>query len=258
MGGDCGAHHALRGWRPPELDKVTVEQWVDLYLAGATNKRESTLRRDRAVLRDYLLPTLAHVPIRQVRALDIKQIVEPLADRLAPATIRGIYGLIAATFRAAVEADVLSSSPCRGVKRPTEHPTKKRFLTIDELERLADAFDPDYRAFVIVKGTLGLRFSEMAGLRVGDVDFFRRTLSVQRTIAEVGGHLSEEEVKSPASRRTMSVPQFVSTSCRHTCEGVGPSRVTGSSSHLGAARSATRRSIAGHGHRPSALLVLTA
>lgn len=56
---------------------------------------------------------------------------------------------------------------------------------------------------------LGLRWSECAGLRVGDVDFLRRTLTVRQTIAEVEGRLIVSETKSRSSRRTLSVPTFL-------------------------------------------------
>ncbi len=58
-------------------------------------------------------------------------------------------------------------------------------------------------------GALGLRWSECAGLRVGDVDFLRRMLSVRQTIAEVEGRLIVAETKSRSSRRTLSVPAFL-------------------------------------------------
>jgi integrase len=40
---------------------------------------------------------------------------------------------------------------------------------------------------ILVAGVLGLRWSECAGLQIGDVNFLRRTLTVRRTIAEVEG-----------------------------------------------------------------------
>ena len=52
------------------------------------------------------------------------------------------------------------------------------------------------RAVILVAGVLGLRWSEAIGLRVGDVDFLRRTLTVRRTIAEVEGKFRIAETKA--------------------------------------------------------------
>ena len=67
----------------------------------------------------------------------------------------------------------------------------------------------EYRALVYVAGVLGLRWSEVAGLRVRHVDFLRRTLQVSETISEVDGVMRREDVKTPASMATLSVPATV-------------------------------------------------
>ncbi len=62
---------------------------------------------------------------------------------------------------------------------------------------------------VYVGGVLGLRWSEVAGLRLGRIDFQRGTLQVLETVAEVDGRLSVENVKTPASRATLTMPPRV-------------------------------------------------
>ena len=60
------------------------------------------------------------------------------------------------------------------------------------------------RPMIYLAGVLGLRWSEVVGLRVGRISFFRETLEVAETIAEVGGETISADVKSPASRRTLA------------------------------------------------------
>jgi len=67
----------------------------------------------------------------------------------------------------------------------------------------------EYRAMVYVGGVLGLRWSEVAGLRLGRIDFERRTVQVVETMAEVEGRLSVEDVKTRASRATLPMPPRV-------------------------------------------------
>jgi len=78
-----------------------------------------------------------------------------------------------------------------------------------ELERLSAAMRPQYAAMVYVAGVLGLRWSEIAALRVRHLDFLRRKLTVEDTIAEVSGRLLAATTKTPAGRRTLSVPPFL-------------------------------------------------
>jgi Protein of unknown function (DUF429) len=51
---------------------------------------------------------------------------------------------------------------------------------------------------VYLAGVLGLRWSEVIGLRVGAIDFLRRSVDVTVTVAEVEGLLIED---APLSRR---------------------------------------------------------
>jgi integrase len=113
-----------------------------------------------------------------------------MVAELSPATVRTNYGVLRAVLVAAVEADLIGRSPCRGIRLPIEDRRRApRFLGAEELHRLAAAMPIDYWPMVYVAGVLGLRWSEVAGLRVGRVDFLRRSVSVVETVAEVEGRL---------------------------------------------------------------------
>ncbi len=78
-----------------------------------------------------------------------------------------------------------------------------------------DAVEGPFRAFVALCAFAGLRVGEAAGLQVGDVDFFRRTLTVSRQIQrEVGGF----EVRAPkysSERSVYLAPALVSMLTEH-------------------------------------------
>ncbi len=67
----------------------------------------------------------------------------------------------------------------------------------------------EYRPAIYLAGVLGLRWSEVAALKVGAVDFLSRRLAVTETVAEVDGRLVVAPVKTAASRRTLSLPPFL-------------------------------------------------
>jgi integrase len=130
---------------------------------------------------------------------------------MAPATVRTNYAVLRAILNAEVEAHLITRSPCRGIRMPPHQRREIRFVSPSELERLAGAILLEYRPMVYVAGVLGLRWSEVAGLRVGRVDLSARTLGVVETLAEVEGQVAFAEVKSPASRRTISMPRFLTS-----------------------------------------------
>jgi integrase len=132
-----------------------------------------------------------------------------MATKLAPDTVRTNVAVLRAVFNAAVDADLIDRSPVRQMRTRKSESRNRPTLTIEELLQLADAIGPRYRALVPVGGVLGLRWSEAIALRVSDINFLRKTLTVSQTISEVEGRLNVAPTKSRSSRRTLSMPQFV-------------------------------------------------
>jgi integrase len=110
---------------------------------------------------------------------DIQAVVDAWATGLAPRSVRTYYRVLRAILNAAVNADVIGKSPCRGIKLPPpERQREIRFLDKSAVERLAEAMPEAYQPMVYLGAVLGLRFSEVAGLRVGRIDLRRATLEV--------------------------------------------------------------------------------
>jgi hypothetical protein len=76
---------------------------------------------------------------------------------------------------------------------------------------------------VLTAGVLGLGWEEIVALRVRDVDFMRRTLTVAQTMEELAGHLRlVPEAKRRTRLRTMTVPPFVLDAiAEHLARGSG-------------------------------------
>ncbi len=196
-------------WTDPARGRATFADWVEQYHAGAGYKRPTTAARDEVVARRHLLPTLGARPLSAITPGEVRAVVASMSEKLAPSTVRTNYGVLRAVLNAAVDADLIGRSPCRGIKLPAQDRPPIRFLSADELEHLAEATPVEYRPAVYLAGVLGLRWSEVAGLRVRNVDFLRRTVTVAETVAEVKGVLVSAPVKTAASRRTLSVPPFL-------------------------------------------------
>jgi integrase len=198
-------------WVDPRCGRITFGEWVKLHQATAEHsKRPTTHARDEAVLRRHFLPRLEHRSLASITPADIQGIVNAMSAKLAPSTVRTNYGVVQPVFRAAVDADVIGRSPCRGIKLPAHERVRPiRFLTASELGRLAQAMPIEYAPMVYLAGVLGLRWSEVIALRVSRVNILRRTVEVAETFAEVHGLVVEAPVKTQAARRIIEMPPFV-------------------------------------------------
>jgi integrase len=83
-----------------------------------------------------------------------------------------------------------------------------RTLSGEELERLIEAMPDRWMAFVLVAAYSSLRFSELVGLRVDRLELPRNRLRVEEKITEAG-HLIAGAPKTERSRRTVTIPDFV-------------------------------------------------
>lgn len=193
----------------PRRGRTTFGAWCDEYLAGSHHKRPTTLARDVYVADHYLRPVLGSRHLASITPLDVKRLVDEMAEHLAPATVRTNYGVLRTILNAAVDGEIISRSPCRKVKLPSQSRSRIRFLTADELDRLAAATPIEYRPTIYLAGALGLRLSEVLGLRVGRIDADRQTVEITETVAEVEGRPVFADVKSAASRRTLRMPPFL-------------------------------------------------
>jgi len=194
-------------WQDPKRGEITFAGWVERYWRVTDHKAATTRSRDETVLRTHLLPALGARTLSQITPLDVQQVVNDMSKRLAPSTVRTNYGVLRMVLSAAADDDRISRSPCRRIKLPTENATSHRALSTEGLHRLAAAMPDEYRPMVYVGGVLGLRWSELVGLRVGRVNILGRTLEVAEAIKDVSGQLVEDGlVKSKAARRALGIP----------------------------------------------------
>jgi len=191
----------------PRAGRLTVEELAQRWLDSNPAKRPDTRATDEYHLRAHVNPVLGKRQIANVTPSHVQGLANDLAARLAPKTVRRALGVVRAMFAHAVADDLLGRSPYRGIKLPRVESTRRRIPSSDELAGLIEATPERYRAMVYCAVVLGLRFSEVAGLRVREVDTLRGMLGVAETVTrDAQGRPVFGPPKSEASRRTLAIP----------------------------------------------------
>lgn len=118
------------------------------------------------------------------------------------ATVENALGVLRMTLDLAVEDRRLARNPCSGVKAPRRQHRQRDYLTHQQVEELAQAVrsDPEVIRFLAYTG---LRWGEMAALKVENFDMLRRRVNVVQGVAEVQGRLVWSTAKNYERR---SVP----------------------------------------------------
>jgi len=204
----------------PNRGRITVEEWSRSWL-GRAGKRAATVARDRQGITVFL-PRLGTVPLAALTPRLIQEAVDERAAHAKPATVARDFAALRAMLNAAVDADLIGRSPVRKIALPRITRADRMTLTPEQLHRLIEEVPRHYRALVLTAGVLGLGWEEAVALRVRDVDFMRRTLTVAQTMEELAGHLRlVPEAKRRTRLRTMTVPPFVLDAIAEHLAGAG-------------------------------------
>jgi len=191
----------------PRAGRLTVSELAREWLGGNPAKRPDTWATDDYHLRVHILPVLGARRIDAITPTHVQDVANQLATHLAPRTVRRALGVVRAMFAHAVVTDMVGRSPYRGIKLPRVDPTRRRMPTTAQLVALIAAIPERYQPMIYCSVVLGLRFSEVAALRVGQVDTHKHMLSVAETLTrDAQGRPVFGPPKSAASRRTVAMP----------------------------------------------------
>ena len=106
------------------------------------------------------------------------------------------------------EGKRLAANPCKGIENLPRKTGKRRvYLSPEDVGRLA-VESGQHRALVLVLAYCGIRWGEAVALRVRDVQFLRRRLSVHDNAVQLGVDHAVGQTKS-RHHRSVPVPQFV-------------------------------------------------
>ena len=146
-------------------------------------KRVSSREREAIALKRHILPELGARSVASIRKADVQRLVNAWSGTLAPSTVGGTYSVLRAVLSFAVDRDLLLRSPCRDIRLPSVPSTSRRVPSPAELVRLVGELDEEYRPMVWLGAVVGMRWGEVAGLRVGRLDFLRRSVTVAEQLA---------------------------------------------------------------------------
>lgn len=197
-------------WIDNQRSSTTFGELAKQWLTQNPEKRIKSLERDKGILNRHILPTLKDHKLKSITKTDIQALVIKWIDLgLKPRTINRQVAVLKAIFQKAIDDDLLGRSPVRTIKIPKASPVEQHPLSQDEVERLLKAVDGFYRPFIYIAITTGLRWSELVGLQVDDINLLKQpaTLKVERGLHQISKGFTIEKPKSNAGNREIVLSQ---------------------------------------------------
>ncbi len=198
-------------WIDPRRGVIPFADVAAAWLSSNPAKRPGVRVRDERTIALHILPTIGTRHVGAVTPADVQTLINKWTKTLAPGTVKRQYATLRAIFTWAVEADYIARSPCRKtiVKLPKRSPqATHHVITADELSRLSIALGPRFAPMPYLGAVMGLRWGEVAALRVRSIDFLRRSIAVTEGVSRDGhGGTLVDLPKSEASQRHQAAPQ---------------------------------------------------
>lgn len=198
-------------YRDPDAGRVVFRRYAEEWMAAQPHS-ETTVDTYRRHLKNHINPHLGGRRLDGIRPTDVQGWVTGMGKNgnLAPSTIGLIYRIFASIMRGAVLDERLPRSPCQRIKLPHVAPTTVRPLTVHQVDALAAAIDPRYRAMVVLAAGAGLRQGEAFGICLPNIHFLERRLAVETQVKIVNNRqVLSATLKTPASRRQVPLADAV-------------------------------------------------
>jgi integrase len=167
----------------PARSRVTVGAWADVWLDAQADLSPTTRNRYEGIIARHIRPRWGNAQLAAVTHAEVQRWLTRLD--LAPASVRKVHRVLSMVLAYAVKDGRLAVNAAAGVSLPRVRHAEKRFLTHAQVAELADACGSEYRLVVLFLAYTGLRWGEMAALRVHRVDFLRRRALVAESVTPV-------------------------------------------------------------------------
>jgi integrase len=195
-----------------ESGPITVERYAEKWLAKRTTH---TVKDDEGRLKLHALPLLQNLKMDEVRPRHIRELVRSLSDggKLAPRSVRNVYGVLHTMFHDAQVEELIDANPCvlkredlpRKVdKNPAWRPTA--IFAREEIEKLIsdERIPEDRRVIYALLALGGPRFGEAAALTWSLYDATLEPLG--KLIVAASYSVKKKAVKAVKTERPREVP----------------------------------------------------
>lgn len=177
-----------------------AEEWrrtvLDTYRPTTRKFYASTLDR-------YVLPYWSKWRLCDIKLLDVKRWLASHGQTYSTSVIKHMRATFSKVLADALEMGHLDRNPAKGFRTPRGKAVKRACaLSQEQIRMVLAKLEEPHRTAVRLVSVLGLRESELAGLRGCDLDFSGRTITVRQS--RYRGQLSQ--AKTEGSARVLPMP----------------------------------------------------
>jgi integrase len=191
-----------------------ADQWKRGRLAALKPSSQNTMETSWRI---HVEPRWGSRRVASVRSSEVEDwISELVREGKSAQTIRRAVIVLSTILSIAERDRIIIKNPARGVQLPAKTKKPHRYLTHEQVALLVSSSEEP--EITLALAYTGLRWGEMAALKVQHLDLLRRRISVEDNSVVVRGEYVTGTPKS-GHRREVPIAPFLVTHLARLCEG---------------------------------------
>lgn len=187
-----------------KAENITLTKAIDRYIEDRASILSPATIRGYRTLQNNRFQSLMNTPVSKINTQAVQKAVNQDAKTVGPKTIKNALGLVTGVLG---YYDIQIGK----LTLPEQRKTERQIYTKEELCTLLDAIrNSDIEIVVLLAAWLGLRRSEILGLRWDAIDLVNGTVTVKEAVVpDENNKLVSKGTKTAASERVLSCPQYI-------------------------------------------------
>lgn len=200
-----------------ECKRIKISTYFEEWLLDTQKGKLKASSYDRIerTYRNHIKNTVGTYQLGNITTRDCQKLINEKAEVLSYSSTKKIYEALNACFRYAEMVEDMKRNPMRAVVIPSQKNFKKQtkeiyIPSVEEMNRLLDVafsmyssgksvYKLPYANGIVILMNTGMRIGELLALRWDRIDFEKRSVKVESSVAEI---LNRDE-KEPSKRSLM-------------------------------------------------------
>ncbi|WP_334427286.1 MULTISPECIES: site-specific integrase [unclassified Levilactobacillus] len=183
---------------------MTVRQWTQQFIKlKQAEWRPNYKQNITTAVNRYILPLLGDRKLSKLTKMEYNYLfIQPQLEHLKPSSVQANHRYFMVIMNAAEENEVISRNKLKGVRFKTSE--RRKPFSEDDLARFNGQLKQESlekRLFFQLLEMTGMRLSEGLGLEWNDINFKKKTVSIERSRTPFG----VGPTKTPSSVRTIFI-----------------------------------------------------
>lgn len=193
---------------------MKFEKFIDLYFKDCeTRLKKNTIRTKKYIVDLKIIPYFGQLKMNEITAVNIRSWQNLMMKKEYSQTyLKTLNNQLSAIFNHAVRLYGLKYNPCRKAGSIGKSKAEEMsFWTKEEFKRFIDAImnkQVSYMSFMLLYWT-GIRLGELLALTAGDIDFEKKTISINKSYQRIDKEDVITSPKTPKSKRLICIPDFL-------------------------------------------------